>query len=134
MLSSCHIMAHTTDWVWSVEVSLTHSLCMGPDPPKFTQVPWERGVSKGKMHGYNIPKRVWPLGEDNAKKILLVFVLHLSFGFLKEKSHTCAMTYVLHLPSTAPLTSELSSKARLTFACITGYARTPPLMTYARAF
>ena len=36
------------------------------------------------------------------------------------------MQVILHLPGTASPTSELSSKARLPYACITGYATTPP--------
>ena len=45
MLASCHIMAHTTDWVvYLVFRNLFHSeiLCMGLGPPKLTQ-----DVSKG---------------------------------------------------------------------------------------
>ena len=52
MLASCHIMAQTTDWVVYLACrSFSHpeKLCMGPDPPKLTQVPREWGVSKGYL-------------------------------------------------------------------------------------
>ena len=78
MLASCHIMAHTTDWVvYLVCRSFSHSekLCMAPGSPKFTQ-----DVSKGQMQmqpapvtshqgircRWVVPERVWPLGTDNA--------------------------------------------------------------------
>ena len=38
---------------------------------------------------------------------------------------------ILHLSSTASPTSELSSKARLPYARITGYATTPPHSLHA---
>ena len=66
MLASCHIMAHTTDWVvYLVCRSFSHSekLCMGPGPPKLTQEPWEKGVT---MHGHTVPERVWPRSAENA--------------------------------------------------------------------
>ena len=37
---------------------------------------------------------------------------------------------ILHLPSTTSPTSELTSKARLPYACITGYATTQPRHYY----
>ena len=46
VLVSCHIMAHTTDWVMYLVCKsfsqTSEKLCMGPGPPKLTQ-----DVSKG---------------------------------------------------------------------------------------
>ena len=63
MFAIRHIMAHTTDQiVCLVYRSFSHSekLCMGPSPPKLTQVPQETGVSMGLTHGHKVPEKVRP--------------------------------------------------------------------------
>ena len=53
------------------------------------------------------------------------------FDWELEGTGADAIKYLLHLSSTASPTSELSSKARLPYACcITGYTTTPPNLTH----
>ena len=61
VIASCHIMAHTTDWVVYLVCrsfsQTSENLCMGPGRPKLTYAPGMRGGEKGArcMHGLNEP-------------------------------------------------------------------------------